>query len=171
MPRFFGRGVDLATQAELDAHVAAADPHPAYALETTVPSIDEQFASVWHPTSITATFGVGVLIAPFNCQIVSARIAPQAAGGATVAASDTNYWTVQVRRFRAGALAVIAAKTTQATGGQALTYRTDWNFNAATFDANNKLLQAGDIIDFAFLTTGAPAAIPGPICQVRYVPV
>jgi len=35
-----GFAVDMATQAELDAHVAAADPHPQYVLSATVGSIE-----------------------------------------------------------------------------------------------------------------------------------
>lgn len=35
-----GFAVDMATQAELDAHVAAADPHPQYVLSATVGAVE-----------------------------------------------------------------------------------------------------------------------------------
>jgi hypothetical protein len=145
----------------------------AVALRSEVPNLDEVgIASVYHPTSVSATATVGVFVAPFALEIVSASLFPCASGGATVAAnSDTNYWTADLRRMRAGTGTVIASKHTKLTGGAALTYRTDWNYDAIAFHATNKLFQKGDACDFALLKSGAASDIPGLIAQVRYVPV
>lgn len=109
---------------------------------------------------------VPVFVAPFACDIAAANIAP----GAAVAASDTNYWTVKVRRYRAGAAADIATKTTQVTGGAAMALLQDWNFDAVTFNATNKVCAKGDVITVEFTPTGAPANIVNPLAQIRYEP-
>lgn len=109
---------------------------------------------------------VPVFVAPFACNIAAANIAP----GAAVAASDTNYWTVKVQRYRAGVSADIATKTTQVTGGAAMALLQDWNFDAVTFSATNQVCAKGDVIVAAFTPTGTPANIVNPLTQIRYEP-
>lgn len=109
-----------------------------------------------------------VFVAPFACKVVAASVVMTQG---SIAASDTNYYTVTIRRWRADASVNVASKTTKVTGGEAITQRQDWNFDAVTFDATNQVLQKGDSIDFAFLVTGTPPSLAKPFCQIRYEPV
>lgn len=149
------------------AEVAAS----AYALKTDVPTIAELVANSYHNSTITQVQSFPVFVAPFACVIVAARLVTWQSGVANnVTANDTNYWTVDIRRTRAAASVTIASKTTKATGGETITYRVDWNFDAVTFNTTNRVLGAGDIVDFAFTETGTATDIPGPLMQIRYEP-
>jgi hypothetical protein len=131
-------------------------------------NVGELFASQYHASSFSATFSFPIFVAPFPLQVkqVSMMIYPHA-----VAADDTNYWRFAIRRMRALANVEIASKTTQITGGQAIAQRTEWNFDAAAFNATNGLIAKGDAVDLAGFTTGAPVTISGAICTVRYEPL
>ena len=137
-----------------------------------VPTISELVAGCFSAASnFTISASVVAFSAPFACNIVQAQLV---IWNTAVAASDTDYWTVQVRRWRTGVgggAVVIAEKTTKVTGGQAIVQRLDWNFDASAFDPTYKLLQKGDVIDFAFLMTGSPTSLNGPFVQLRYEPV
>lgn len=117
--------------------------------------------------SITAAASFPVWIAPFACTVEQVALV---AWDLAIAASDTNYWTVTLRRTRAGVSTDIATKTTQATGGEAVASRVSWNFNTITFSVTNKVLQAGDVVALAFTPTGAPANFVKVAATLRYVP-
>lgn len=132
-------------------------------------SVQELVAGIVWTGTIAATRSVPVFIAPFACRIVQASIMIWTV---SVAVSDTNYWSVEVRRQRANTPAVIATKTTMATGGEAMAQRTDWNFDAATFSAANQLLSKGDACDFAWNKVGTATTVGDLVfMQVRYEPV
>jgi hypothetical protein len=159
-------GFDPATQVELDAAIAA-ETAARTALASQVPSLEE-LAVINGMTyvGIAASASFPVFIALFGCSIEQAAIVPHLAG---VAASNTDYWVVQFRRWRAGVSAIIATKTTQLTG-EALTSRVSWNFNNVVFDPANKVLMPGDAVDIAMTKLGAPAAMPVVGYTLRYVP-
>lgn len=126
-----------------------------------------------------------LFIAPFPCEITWLSIAVQRAGAGDVLAplSDTAFWDIQLRRFRGGnpAAVTVARKTTRVTAGggypagQAIRYRTPWTFDAALFDPAARMLQAGDLLDLAFLPTPNMAVNPPGLgqpvyAQLRYQP-
>lgn len=134
-----------------------------------------------------------VWIAPFACEISWAALVAGYGYGDNVlhSLSDTKYWTVVVRRWRAGTSTVIATKTTRLSAGmgdpfavgafvplpagEAAVNRRPWTFHAASFDATTAVLQPDDMIDFAFYPTrdsNLPAAWGGPMYgQIAYRPL
>ena len=140
-------------------------------LSENTPTVEELFASTFIP-SITATFPAGVMVCPFPLRIVAASIMVYT--GSQVA-SDTNYWTVQLRKHRAGAsLGNMVEKTTRLTGGEAITQRLDWNFDGLPtwYDVDGfQTCAKGDGIDFAFVKTGTATNLSNVVCTIRYEPV
>ncbi|MGY1618129.1 hypothetical protein ACI797_15425 [Geodermatophilus sp. SYSU D00691] len=114
-----------------------------------------------------------LFIAPFPCEIAWVALTVHRLAGVCVPANDSSYWTVQVRRFRGdGSSVVVAQKTTKASGGQAITYRVPWTFDAVPLDPASRVLQAGDTVDVAFVPTGSPPALGRPVYgQMRYRPL
>lgn len=109
----------------------------------------------WHLT--TALFGLSVM----SLSVVTTS---------GVAASNTDYWTLDLRRFRAGSSVTIATKNTRADGGGIWSANTDWNFDSVAFDPSNKVLLKGDILNLNFTKTGAPAALGRTTASWRYEP-
>jgi len=88
-----------------------------------------------------------------------------------VAASDTDYWTVDVGRIPALSSSfgsIMATKTTQTTGGAAFLTNQAWNFDAVTFTAVNQTLVKDDILAIRFTKTGAPTNLQGMVASVRW---
>jgi hypothetical protein len=129
---------------------------------------EDLFATGYHQPTIPATNSFPIFVAPFALRVKQAAIV---VWNSSITADDTNYWRFAIRRTRAGAAAEIASKSTQLTGGQALTSRTEWNFDAAVFSATNGLISKGDIVDLAAFMTGAPTNLVATTCTVRYEPV
>lgn len=146
-------------------------------LQATSASISELVAGIMMPVTITASISYPVFVAPFACSIAAVDIAVNGTG---FAANDTNYWTVNIRKFHAGAaVGTMAAKSTQVTppgGGvpsEAVATFSDWNFDAATFDPTHRVLAKGDYVNAQFLLTGSATGINWPVSciQVRYEPI
>jgi hypothetical protein len=116
---------------------------------------------------LVGTISFHLFVAPFPLKITQISVASKAG----IVASDTNYWSVQPRRYSAGAASVIAAKTTHATGGAAVQGNIDWNFDNITF-ANNTFAK-GDILNLAFFLTGAAGGTDWQytVCTFRYEPI
>lgn len=129
---------------------------------------EDLFASLYQPTTFAATTSFPIFVAPFALVVKQAAIV---VWNTTLAANDTNYWRLAVRRTRANASVEIASKSTQLTGGEGITQRTQWNFDAAVFSATNGLIAKGDAVDLAMFMTGAPTSLSGVVCTVRYEPV
>lgn len=90
---------------------------------------------------------------------------------AAVAASDTDYWTARLVRYRGGVSSNIATKTTKTTasGGEAMTAFTDWNLDTAFWGATRQLAK-GDVLALVLTPTGAPAALTLPAATFRLQP-
>lgn len=139
--------------------------------EQTASIEDLVASSVLTTGTVTNTAAYPIFTAQFPCRITSCSVIIYETAG-IAADSDTIYWSVEVRRARAGSEAVIATKTTKLTGGEAVGLRTDWNFDAATFDPTNKVLAKGDIVNVAFNETGTtPVGWAKPMATVRYEPI
>jgi hypothetical protein len=137
-------------------------------LATKAANVQELCATGYYVSSLSTAGSFPIFVAPFALQIKQAVLV---VWNTTLAASDTNYWRLTVRRTRANVSDEIVSKTTQVTGGQGITQRTEWNFDAAVFNATFGLCAKGDAIDFAGFLTGTPAALNGICCTVRYEPV
>lgn len=138
-----------------------------FPLKTQTPTNEELTASYFINSAISASLAFGVWIAPFNCKITWAGIMHMSGA---IAASDTDYWTVLLRRLRADTPATIASKTTKTTGGEAVAQRTYWGFDGASFDAGNQVLALGDAVDFRFEKTLSPSNWNSPLLCLRYEP-
>jgi hypothetical protein len=131
-------------------------------------SVGELFASYYYVGTLSAAGSFPIFVAPFALQVKQVSIMVYQTA---IAADDTNYWRFAPRRNRANSAAEIASKTTQLTGGQAIAQRTEWNFDAAVFNAANALIAKGDAVDLAVFPTGTPPSLMGTLCTVRYEPV
>jgi hypothetical protein len=124
------------------------------------------------PTTVSDS--CAIFVAPYACTVEQLALEVQRAG---VTASDTNYWSISLRKQHGGTSAAgnyttttIATKTTQATGGALMPKRGEWNFDTVTFDATNKVLVKGDVLDLAFTATGTPDPIKGCVATFRIQP-
>jgi hypothetical protein len=152
--------------------VAGASP---YATETELAAVaasaatlSELLTSMHTNASFSASGSIWVFTAPFPLKVVAASLVSV---GAAVAANDTNYWSVALKKATDSVTSsVIATKTTQATGGAQMVQQADWNFDAVTFDPTNQVLAKGDSVSFLLTPTGAPTTLVGLLGTVRYVP-
>lgn len=142
----------LATKADADA----------------TPTLEElAVGSVLFTGAMSTTQSFPFFVAPFGLSVVQASLSNW---DSAVAASNTDYWTIDLRRTRANVTVVIASKTSRVTGGEAIPQRGDWNFDAVAFDPANKVLLKGDILNLAFTTTGSPTALNKLAASARYIP-
>lgn len=161
------QAVTTATDAQTTATSAAtkADATQAQqtALMTTVATIDVPSKGVVinRASSITATTTIGVGASMLAEKIASCTLAFDLA---SVAASDTNYWTISLIAARAGVddSTPMVTKTTKATAGQAIVPLAPWKFSGAVFNTTLQLMAEGDVLRVKFVPTGAPAAITSP---------
>lgn len=92
------------------------------------------------------------------------------ANTATATADDTNYWTVALKRYRAGSASTIATRTTQTAGPNGtITANTGWTFDLVSFGSAQYLL-AGDVLAVTFTASGSPTALAGTVVSWRYEP-
>ena len=149
-----------ATNAATSADEAAASADEAAAsvaqlLEQT-PSLEEIVVSVHIGQTISAALEVPVHVAPYTLEAASLALATVT----TVAASDTNYWTVTVKRRTNGVVFTLATKTTKVTGGEAITSWRAWDFDVIPISTN--VLLPGDTLTVTFTPTGSPTSIVNP---------
>lgn len=118
------------------------------------------------PVSISATRIIPVYTAFYTSVINQISLC----FGASVAASDTDYWTVELYRYRNGSRRPIATKTTKtvSSGGEGITAFVDWNFDLVALNFNNFV--KGDILVVKVIPTGAPAALANPVITLRAQP-
>lgn len=159
------------TRAQLDGRYATTDALTA--LQEQSASVEDLFVTgvitAAGGSAITGSTSRPVLTAPFPLEITSIRVM---FWSANIAASDTNYWSVEARRFDSvGTDTTFATKTTKITGGQAIVSRRPWAFDAVVFGAG-KTLAAADTLSLAFLPTGTTTDITGlAIVTVGYRPL
>jgi hypothetical protein len=87
-----------------------------------------------------------VFVAPYDCSIDQVQIVSDTA----VAASDTNYYALQVQNLTQSEALLASAKTTQSTGGTAITADV-----AYTLDPDqNTVVDDGDVVELQITETG-----------------
>lgn len=155
----------------LDASYARRDELVELQQETM--SIEDGFVStVLTASNIATTASFVAFVAPYPLIVTGVSLV--AYGGATVAASDTNYWSISPRKVPAATGGTgwvnITTRTTRVTGGAAIGYRNPWFFDGEIFASNT--LATGEYIDIAFIATGTPGAIGAPVAvTIQYRPV
>jgi len=128
----------------------------------------ELFASYYYVSAISVNLSFPIFVAPFALQVKQVAIMTW---NLDVAADDVNYWRLAVRRSRGPTTNEIASKSTQLTGGEAITLKTEWNYDAVTFSPTASIIGKGDVVELAVFKTGTPANLSGTICNVRYEPL
>jgi hypothetical protein len=137
-----------------------------YAALSTAPTIEDlQCGTLLGDIPSTQTYPV--LIAQTASKAMA--LALVCSGGIT--ASDSNYWTVELKRYRAGTATLIATKTTKVTGGQAVTANVPWTFSGVTFDTTYQQLSVDDALVLVCTKTGTPSDLSRCYASVRYEPV
>ncbi len=92
-----------------------------------------------------------LFVAPYDCKIDQVSIVSDTA----VAANDTNYYSFQVQNLTAANALLSAAKTTQATGGTAIT-------GDAVYDLSpdqNQVISDGDVLELQVTETGTATGL------------
>lgn len=87
-----------------------------------------------------------VFVAPYDCKVDQVSIVSDTG----VAASDTNYYAFQVQNMTASLALLSAAKTTQATGGTAITVDSPYKLNPN----QNQVINAGAVLELQITETG-----------------
>lgn len=129
------------------------------------PSLEELQAGLALGTISTAvTFSLTVAMNDM-------RVPAFAIAAAPLTASDTNYWTVRLDRYRQGVPATLATKTTQtAAPNGGVASGTAWTFDLVAFDPDNCRLRKGDVLAITFTPTGTPEAWTAAVGTWRYEP-
>lgn len=166
---FVADATPSATRAQVAAVVAGGVTTAEAYTDAQVAALQAQSASIedLFVTTEVIAFGVSqgsfamsrpVFVAPFPLTVTSVQVI---AWAAAIAASDTNYWTVEARFFNASSADItFATKSTKVTGGEGFTLRRPWTFNAVTFTAG-KTCAAGDVFNVAFTPSGTAPTIAG----------
>lgn len=126
-------------------------------LRDMTPTLEELTVTVNLGGDITAARTVPIHVAPYSSELNSLALVVADA----VSASDTNYWTVTIKRYRAGVEANVGIKTTKFTGGQALAAFVPWDYGTVVL-ANTGLIP-GDVLVLDFAPTGSPAPLVDPV--------
>ena len=82
----------------------------------------------------------------------------------TIAANDTNYWTMQIVNNTGPVNLCSSAPTTKATGGTAMTSDTAWSLGVD----QNLTLAAVDVLQWTATKTSSANALVNPTCTVVY---
>lgn len=138
-----------------------------YSRRDSTPTLEELETRAALPTAISATTTVYLGPTNFNQRVGALTLAFSAA----IAASDTDFWTVALRRIRANGTAVtLASLTTKTTGGVAIAALTGWTLDNVAWPASLRHLNKGDVLALTFTKTGAPANLADGSVAIRYEP-
>lgn len=114
--------------------------------------------------SVTTTYLLSVAMTDM-------RVSAFAIAAAPITASDTNYWTVQLVRFRQGVRADLAQRTTRvAAPNGGVASGTAWTMDLIAFDPDNQRLRKDDVLAAVFTPAGTPDPWVSAICTWRYEP-
>jgi hypothetical protein len=141
-------------------------------IATKAANVQELFASGYYSNPISVSLSFPIFTAPFALQAKQVSVVFYAT--VDMPADDVNYWRIAVRRTRnnlSTGVGEIAAKSTQLTGGEAITSKVDWNYDTVTFSPTFSVLLKGDTVDLSCVKTGTPPNLVGTLCTVRYEPL
>jgi len=141
-------------------------------LGSTSPTLDELIATggMFSYTGGTSSTNP-IMIAPFALRIVACELV---CFSTSVSASDTNWWSFELRKYNATtgtSGSTFATKTTKVTGGEAIAQRQAWNFDTVSFDSGISTFAKGDALGLAGITNGTPGNATQVAVTVRYRPV
>lgn len=164
---------DLLSVASVDPPVLERFDKSAFAPADETPSVEELVAPVHLPveaidSSDPKTLFYPLLAAPFPLVIRQVSLVTLRPG---VSTSDTDYWTVDIRRVEDGTdFSTFATKTTEATGGEEIEQYVPWTYDAVTFGSAAEIA-AGDVVYIRFTASGSPDNIRDPLVTLRYEPL
>lgn len=109
-------------------------------------------------------------VAPFPLRIQEAIMT--STNGSAIAASDTNYWKIDLIRTRGGAGVGFATKTSQATGGEPIPANGPWDFAGVTWNETWREFATGDVLRVPLAKVGSPANLGAHTSlTIRYKPL
>lgn len=155
-------GTAAANRQYVDDQIAALSG--VYVPGTEVPSLEELAGGATLGT-VSATSTVYLAPIPLAQRVASMLLASTT----SIAASDTDYWTVKLVRIRAGSSNTLVVKHTRSSGGEAVTAGQAWTFDLSVW-SNVRYVEAGDILALVFTATGVPAPWTGAVASWRYEP-
>lgn len=127
------------------------------------PTLDDLTISVPVPAATVETLvPLGVALYPQRLRQI-AFLWPT-----SIAASNTNYWIVDLIRRQAGSVDIVATKTTKVTLGQAITAFAPWTFDTSVL--SNAGMVAGASLYARLRPVGSPPALPAGIVSFRCPP-
>jgi len=94
-----------------------------------------------------------VFVAPYDCKVDQVSVVSDTG----VTASDTNYYSFQVQNLTANLALLSATKTTQATGGTAITADSPYKLNPN----QNQVINAGAVLELQVTETGVATDLIG----------
>lgn len=161
--------VKVAADVATKAYVDSVSGSSRLAADAPVATVSDLVAANGVVASQATALSLVAFVAQEPCNVVQAVVVVEG----PVTASDTNYWTVVINRYRAGAASAIASKTTKtaSSSGEAMTADRPWSFNAVAFSSSAQACEQGDVVRFTFTPTGTPASLVNPFVQVRYEPL
>lgn len=184
--------IPTATSVDLGTLVTYDDPPSVRRLTTTVDLTDIGYATTEDVAAISVAYASldqlptleelvdGRLLSASISATTTVRIGPaiidQRVGGLSlafsgaVAASDTDYWSVALKRYRGASVVTLATKTTKTTGGEAITADTGWSFDAVSWLEVLRRVRAADVLAVTFTKTGSPSALTDVTASFRYEP-
>lgn len=134
---------------------------------TSLTTLEELETRALLPTAISATTTVYIGSTNFAQRVGALTLSFSGA----IAASDTDYWTIELQRIRANGTAVrLTVKSTQATGGAAIAANTSWDYDSAVWPASLRYVKKGDVFRLVFTKTGVPSNLTDGCAVMRYEP-
>jgi hypothetical protein len=107
--------------------------------------------SIMRVDGFAATADRFIFVAPYDCRIDAvSRVSDTG-----VAANDTNYYGFQVQNVTQSAALLSSAKTTQATGGEAISADTPF----AIAPDQNQVISDGDVLELQITETGTATSL------------
>lgn len=127
--------------------------------------------SAWNDPATQQLTGGNVITAfvpPYPCQIIGVALSWEYFNLPT---NDTNYWSVSVQKRTGASSSVMAAKNTQVLG-EAITARTPWRLDGASWNITNSKLGLGDTMALNMYPTGTPGNMRLPVTVTyRWIPL
>jgi hypothetical protein len=131
-------------------------------------NVGELFTSVYYERLIDRTEAVPVFTAPFPLKVISASLV---LWQGALAANNTNYWRLELRRVNGSLFDIIATKDTRLSAGEAMVKRADWNWDAVAWHNDYSEIPKGSSLDVAFNKVGAPPNLNEFVVTLRYEPI
>jgi len=138
-------------------------------LKETTPTLEEvALTAVISTESHSTAFEQAVFVAPYSCHVEQVALS----FAADVPADATDYWTVELIKYRPNVARSIAAKTTEPPdgdeGGEGIGAYSEWSYDLVTIADTG--MKKGNVLAVKFTPTGAPDPLVAPAVTFRARP-